>query len=785
MSTSLPSNMTGSKSSFFFYPQPSLCYSVRDEVGMKKSLLSVITTLCVSAAIYAATTTIIPMANAADAVPVNLATQTKSVGTWIWYPGDYEIWLGNRMNNRRTERGSFYPPYMWRIDSHFPIVEFHKSFHLDAAETLHISAEGQYNVALDGRRLFGAPEELELAAGDHNLIVQVFNQATPPALFIEGTTLGTDGSWQVVSSDKKRLPEKNYNFVSTDAGYWNFNSAGQKPSAFKLSTELWKPVSHKTVQGGELFDFGKETFGFLQFTGLKGQGTIRIGYGESPEEALDWDRSETVDLLSLADGKVTDTITHQTTAAGQVYTQANTKAFRYVHVVTDKDVSYQNVQMLYEYLPLTYRGAFRCNDEELNHIWDVGAYTLHLTTRESFIDGIKRDRWAWSGDALQSYLMNYYLFFDQDTTKRTIWLLRGKDPVYCHINTILDYTFYWFQGIYDYYLYTGDEHFVKQIYPRMQSMMDFILSRTNANGMVEGQPGDWVFIDWTDGPMDKSGEISFEQILFCKSLETMKLCADLLQNKADSTKYSKLSTELRAKLEPTFWNDSKQAFVNNVVNGKQSDAVTRYANMFAIFFNYISPEKQQLIKKSVLLNDQIMKISTPYMRFYELEAFCAMGEQTTVLKEMKDYWGGMIKEGATSFWEKYNPENTGTQHLEMYGRPYGKSLCHAWGASPLYLLGKYYLGVKPTSPGYKEYAVTPVLGGLEWMEGTVPTPKGDIHIYCDTKTIKIRADYGQGTLTFHSETTPQANHGTPTKHEGNTWTLRIPPGQEIIVTIPE
>ena len=27
--------------------------------------------------------------------------------TWIWYPGDYEIWLGNRMNNRRTERGAF------------------------------------------------------------------------------------------------------------------------------------------------------------------------------------------------------------------------------------------------------------------------------------------------------------------------------------------------------------------------------------------------------------------------------------------------------------------------------------------------------------------------------------------------------------------------------------------------------------------------------------------------------------------------------------------------------
>ena len=97
------------------------------------------------------------------------------------------------------------------------------------------------------------------------------------------------------------------------------------------------------------------------------------------------------------------------------------------------------------------------------------------------------------------------------------------------------------------------------------------------------------------------------------------------------------------------------------------------------------------------------------MRFYELEALCALGEQDAVMKEMKAYWGGMLKEGATSFWEKYNPEETGTQHLAMYGRPYGKSLCHAWGASPIYLLGKYYLGVKPVKEGYKEFAITPVL----------------------------------------------------------------------------
>jgi len=415
-------------------------------------------------------------------------------------------------------------------------------------------------------------------------------------------------------------------------------------------------------------------------------------------------------------------------------------------------------------------------------MWEVGAYTMQLTTREFFIDGIKRDRWVWSGDAIQSYLMNYYLFFDAETVKSNIWLLRGKDPVTSHTNTIMDYTFYWFLSIYDYYQFTGDKHFIEQVYPRMQTMMEYVLGRTNKNNMVEGLTGDWVFVDWADGYLDKHGELSYEQILFCKSLETMSLCANLVNNDADRTKYNALSASLRSKLEPAFWNETKQALVHNRINGKQQDAVTRYANMFAIFFKYLSPEKQQIIKKSVLLNDSIMKITTPYMRFYELEALCALGEQKAVMKEMKDYWGGMLKEGASTFWEKYNPTDKGTQHLAMYGRPYGKSLCHAWGASPIYLLGKYYLGIQPVKAGYSEYAITPNLGGLTWMEGTVPTPNGSIHLYMNTNTIKVKASEGKGYLTIASSTKPKADKGVFEKLNGNLYRLFIDTQEEVTVS---
>lgn len=711
--------------------------------------------------------------------------KNNSAPTWIWYPGDYEIWLGNEMNNRRTERGAFFPPF-WKTDSHYVVVEFSKTVDLKEAEEIEIAVEGRYNIKLDGKLQFGSPTKFILPAGKHNINVKVHNQSTPPALFIKGKTVNSDSSWKVTFEDKEWIDESGKASdtsatVYMDAGYWNFCSANEKPSEFKLATEPLQAVKMEEVKGGKLYDFGKETFGFIRIHGLKGKGRLNLYYGESREEALDTAFCETLDCLQVDQNKVTDLSINRTDETEGDYTLINSKAFRYVFVQADASLSYGDLSMLYEYLPLDYRGSFRCNDDEVNKIWDISAYTMHLTSREFFIDGIKRDRWVWSGDAIQSYLMNYYLFFDSESVKRTIWLLRGKDPVTSHSNTIMDYTFYWFLSIYDYYMYSGDKHFVSQIYPRMQTMMDYVLGRTKDNGMVEGMTGDWVFVDWADGYLDKKGELSFEQVLFCKSLETMALCAQLVEDQSGEQKYIKLAKALRDKLLPAFWDDKKQALIHNRVAGEQSESVTRYSNMFSIFFNYLDDEKKKTIKNSVLLNDNILKITTPYMRFYELEALCALGEQEEVMKEMKAYWGGMLREGATSFWEKYNPEESGTQHLAMYGRPYGKSLCHAWGASPIYLLGKYYLGVRPIAEGYKEFAINPVLGGLEWMEGVVPTPNGEIHVFMDKKNIKIKVGEGRGYVTFTSSETPASNIGKIEELGNGKYRLLINQGDDIVI----
>ena len=655
-----------------------------------------------------------------------------------------------------------FPPF-WKQDSHWPTVVFTTEVDLEHDETIDIFCEGICNIAIDGK-LQAPLSSLHLPAGHHTLALKVWNQATPPALFIDGPTVKTDSSWQVTYEDKIWIDENGVahgSGIYVPAASWNFDRVDTPPSAYRLERKELLPVSKEEIkENAFLYDFGKETFGYLKLHNLKG--TARVFYGESREEALDKEHCETLDVLSSP-------VCRDCVAAS--------KAFRYVFIEEEDGADYEAVAVDYEFAPFAPEksGSFRCSDNELNRIWEVSAYTLDLTTREFFCDGIKRDRWTWSGDAIQSYLMNYYLRFDTECVKRTVRQLRGKDPVTAHVNTIMDYTFYWFKSIADYYDYTGDLAFIREMWPKMVTLMDYVLSRTNNDGMADGKPDDWIFVDWVDFPMHKRGTLSFEQILFWKALETMsrfRVCCDSVAttpsdcgsvattpSDCDSVAthlpdYVALAAHLRQRIKATLWNPDHHTYLHAIEDGQLNRQVTKFPNIFAILYDFADDEEKPLIAEHALLNPDVPPITTPYMRFYELEALCRLGLQEKVLTEMKDYWGGMLREGATTFWEKYNPDEQGTEHLAMYGRPYGKSLCHAWGASPLYLIGRYFLGVSPTRPGYEDYEVRPALGGLQWMEGDVPTPFGKIHVQMDNEAVTVKSDGGKGRLIVNGKSIP-------------------------------
>lgn len=56
---------------------------------------------------------------------------------------------------------------------------------------------------------------------------------------------------------------------------------------------------------------------------------------------------------------------------------------------------------------------------------------------------------------------------------------------------------------------------------------------------------------------------------------------------------------------------------------------------------------------------------------------------------------------------------------------------HAWGTAPVNVIARWVLGVRVVAPGAARLEIAPQPGPLRWMEGTVPTIRGDVYVRCD------------------------------------------------------
>ncbi len=633
---------------------------------------------------------------------------------WIWYPGDFEIYHHLVLNTRREEREWRWPAF-WRLDDCYHNVRFRKRLSCEQPEEMTVYAHGIGHAVVDGKK-HPLGQLIKLERGEHEIIVHVARPEGLPCVYVEGGQSASNASWEANEFGFDWLP------AGCSDRYADKNG---DPGRFAFHYEAIEPQWIDKRHDGIVYDYGKETFAALTFERIHAPGGIRFSYGESLEEALDTEHSILIDEVP----------------AGSKSYQCPARAFRYVFVYEAEEAQFE-LTARYEYLPLTRRGSFVCSNDALNRIWETAEYTFHLNSREFFLDGIKRDRWVWSGDAYQSYLINHYLYFDTDIAKRTIIALRGKDPIAAHINTILDYSFFWLMSVYDYYQATKDLAFIRFMYPRMKSMMDYCVSLADEDGFIRGREGDWVFVDWAE--IDKTGAVCAEQMLFAQSLKATWACGELLG--AAQPAYLERHDRLKDSIRARFWDEELGAYIDSFESGARH--VTRHANIFALLWGFAVPEQRQSIIANVLLSDAVPPISTPYFKFYELEAMCLIGQLEEVTGQMEGYWGGMLQLGATTFWEEYDPSVSGAERFGMYGDRYGKSLCHAWGASPIYLLGRYYLGVYPTSPGYETFAVEPQLGGLDWIEGTVPVNQGQVSVKLTGDTLSVTADQDGGVVRF-------------------------------------
>ena len=688
------------------------------------------------------------------------------------------------------------------------MVRFVRKVHLEKEGTIEITAQGDYTVSLMGeifesgeKKCWGA-RQISLPAGDYALVIRVMNTETFPALYITGA-VESDASW----------------LVDDTAG--DFRSVGcsdlftdkeTRPEVFPFEEEEIRPVSAKTVSGGILYDFGKETFGVVKIAGTtddvfgasaEGQDKLLIRLGESEEEALDpewcvirFEKEAQGGVIELPPSALRYLwIGRKNTEAGSFSTD-NSKDLQDIPVSMQENLS---VSVRTQMLPLVQQSSFRCEDETINRVYDVAEYTFHLNCREFFLDGIKRDGWVWSADSYQCLFVNHYLYMDPEIEKRTLTQLGGGLPVVQYINTIMDYSYFWLMSLRDYYLAYGDADYIRQIYPMARAVMLFCDGRTSEDGFIRGRKEDWVFIDWA--PMDKDGALLGEQVLLAEAMKAFSMiekiaCAedsdsaqvlpaagqgdsrnteissangagfemtaaadpDVFSNRKQKTEtdWEEKSRNLKEKIVRYFYDPDLGVFVDNYETGKKN--VTRQNNILAYLYLDLDRTVRKDIYERVVCNDAVPAITTPYFKFYENQVYCEEG--STLLEDnIREYYGSMLALGATTLYEQYDPAQTGAEHYSMYGRPFEKSLCHAWSCSPIYLLGRYRLGVRNTGTAYETFEVAPNLGNLNCMEGTVPVRGGEVKVQAERTgdgrmRVKACATVPGGTLIVNGQRYP-------------------------------
>ena len=645
------------------------------------------------------------------------------VGKWICYRGDWEIYLAEKVQTRRFQRDFPIAPF-WRVDSPYHNVRFTHKFTLGADDVLTIESEGRISVAIAKPDpytfVYGLDGTLSLHAGTYELEIWVYNECGLPALRVSGSEIISDESWQCGFNQ----------FMMSPCGVCDCGEYA--PSAYRLPVREINPVAVSDCEDGKLYDFGKMIMAYPQFTGCE-NAPFYCYFGETKAEATSDNDCEQIDFFTPESGEHT---THVT------------KAFQYLRVVTESPYT-MTVFEEYDSTPVVF--SFQAEDRLIERIADISHYTFSLCSREFYLDGIKRDRWIWAGDAYLGAKIDYYTSFDCAKIRRTVIALLGKAPVVTYINHIMDYTPYTFLTVRDYYEHTGDAAFLRQIYPILSEHFRFVSGRRNECGFLYKQPDDWVHVDWNDD-LNTDGEVCFEQILLWAMLKAYAAICGAIGEDADECE--KIAEELKTQIDGTFWDETRGVYRHSRIDGKVGGNVTAYANVFALLTGFADEHKKRKITRALVCDKSIPPITTPYMQAFRLSCLCEAGEYETVRKELRDYFGNMAETGTSTFWETYKIGEKKESATDMYGRPFGRSQCHIWGAGAILIIGKYFYGLHNDTEFGDRFELSPYLPAIENSSAMLPLKNGKISITCRDGKLTVRAEGHSGILHLENKQYP-------------------------------
>lgn len=466
-----------------------------------------------------------------------------------------------------------------------------------------------------------------------------------------------------------------------------------------------------------VLDAGKLVNGFVTVSleGAAGD-AVEIMYAEAPSKARQKGRRDVLedawieganDIYTLRDGR-------------QEYQPFLHRTFRFIRIATRPSAPLTLHGLAYDWTgyPFPERGEFRCSDERLNRIWDVGWYTQRMCAFDTYQDCPFYERLQYGGDTRIQVLVTFYASGDALLPANAIrqlhasalpeGLIQSRYPNHV-FQVIPGYSLCWIQMLDDYYRHTGDAALVRECAHTIASILRFYERHKTPQGFVANLPY-WNFYDWT---YEKNG-VPDAHMENC-TLSTMhyKGCLDIAAKLFDAIDDPLTSQRCRgesARVTEAIaqaWDDDAGLYRDGIA----TRTFSQHVNVFAVIFGIADEGRRTRIAEK-LFGDTSLRGTTFYFAHYLHEAAEMLGRQEYVIEDM-DRWQHMLDLGATTWWE--TPDEP-------------RSECHAWSATPTYRLMEMMLGVKPVAPGFTEVLVQPWPGALEWAAGTVPTPRGEITV---------------------------------------------------------
>ncbi len=323
----------------------------------------------------------------------------------------------------------------------------------------------------------------------------------------------------------------------------------------------------------------------------------------------------------------------------------------------------------------------------------VGVRTLHNCMQKVFEDGPKRDRRIWLGDFRLQARANYETFKNYGLVKRCLYLFGGMTFNGGHVPACLfiepemepddtylfDYALLYGSVLLDYYEETKDKDTLTDLYPVAIRQIEIGMGYLNEDGVIPDHSGEfWCFVDWGDNLNTQAASLAI-------LIYAMRYGIRLANHMGDEACAAWLSAEierLKKKAIEHFWDEKQQFFVSGA--NRQVSWATQVWMILARIFPM--EQNRELILRTIAVNPEV-RMATPYMYHHYIDALMRSGEKGRALDEIRRYWGGMIRDGADTFWEVYNPDN---RSESPYGSAAINSYCHAWSCTPSYFFRKFW-----------------------------------------------------------------------------------------------